>query len=254
MINRNISQIIKNGYKKNYREYFALKNKLYPQFVFDSTLKTLRDEIPVFTLHSVNPKKFEEQLVFLSENNYNTINADNLYEYLIGTRKIEERTIVLTFDDGWKNLYTVVYPLLKKYAFKAVCFLIANLIPEKESETFEIDTEKVNNNFYPDSNILCNWDEIAEMENSGVIDFQSHSMNHYLISISPVIKDFIFPNYDGYALNLDIPLLQFDDKENYSRSLALGTPIYENDSRFSGKKRFFDDEKLRDECTDFVKN
>jgi peptidoglycan/xylan/chitin deacetylase (PgdA/CDA1 family) len=242
---------LKKGFKKNLREYNALKKNLYPQFVFDSNLKTIKDEIPVFTLHSVNPTKFEEQLKYLVENNYKTLNSDELYQSLLGIIPNKEKTIVLTFDDGWKNLYTVVYPLLKKYNLNAVCFLITDLMPDVDHKNNNIKTSG-ENFVYPDSKILCNWEEIKEMHKSGIIDFQSHSKNHYLISTSSKIIDFVYPNFDTYALNIDIPLFRYKEIDNYNRNVALGTPIYENDSRFSGKKRYLDDEKLRSLCINYV--
>lgn len=246
---------IRKGYSKNYREYIALRQKLYPKFVFEKNLKTLKDEIPIFTLHSVNSERFEEQLIFLSTNGYNTLTADGLYECLIGNKPINERTIVLTFDDGWKNLYTVVYPLLKKYNFCAVCFLIPGLISEKEKKQFEVKYQIDNKirSMIPDSDTLCNWEEIKEMHQSGVIDFQSHSMNHYLIFTSSKIEDFVYPNFDSYAMNLDVPLIKINGEENYSRTVRLGTPIYGHSSRFSGRRRYFDDENLRFECTEYVR-
>ena len=242
-----IKDKIKTGIKKNKREFFAIKNKLYPQFVFDNELKTIKDEIPVFTLHSVNPSKFESQLKYLSQNSYNTVTSEQLYNCLIGESKIEERTIALTFDDGWQNLYTVVFPLLKKYNLNATCFLIPNLI-ETNKNVRGVSPNLV----VPDSDIMCTWQEIAEMHESGFIDFQSHSMNHYLISVSSKITEFYYPNYDTYPFNMDLPLLKCNGIDDYKRNLEFGTPIYENDSRFCGKKRFLDDENLRKKCTDYV--
>ncbi|MFZ1289724.1 MAG: polysaccharide deacetylase family protein [Melioribacteraceae bacterium] len=245
---------IKKGYKKNYREIKAFKDRVYPQFIFDENLITIKDDIPVFTLHSVNSEKFENQLRYLNANGYKTINSSELYEYLIGNIPITERTIVLTFDDGWKNLYTVAFPLLKKYKFKAICFLVANLIIEDENKTQENfeNTNDSQNLLFPDSKIMCNWNEIREMEQSGVIDFQSHSMNHYLISTSSRVENFLYPYYDSYAMNFDIPLYREKGSDNYTRNLLLGTPIYENNSRFSEFKRFFDDETSRIFCINFV--
>ncbi len=234
------------GILKNRREYIALRHKLYPNFVFEKNPKTLRDEIPVFTLHSVMSQRFEEQLIFLSSNGYKTINADELYACLVGNTQIKERTIVLTFDDGWKNLFTVAYPLLKKYGFTAICFLIAGLIPERRT----IQTNKDKD--VDDSKILCSWEEIRVMHESGVIDFQSHSMYHCLIYTSSEIVDFFHPRFDTYTLNMDVPLIRSNENENYSRDLLFGTPIYSHDSRFSGKKRYLDDENLRGACTKFV--
>ena len=36
--------------------------------------------------------------------------------------------IILTFDDGYKDIITNVLPILKKYNFKAICFIVSNQI------------------------------------------------------------------------------------------------------------------------------
>lgn len=240
---------IKKSYAKNLPEFLALRHKLYPQFIFEGNPKTLKDEIPVFTLHSVYPDRFEEQLQFLYKNGYQTLIADELYECLTGSKPIPERAVVLTFDDGWKNLHTVVHPLLKKYRLRAVCFLISGLISLKhdDSGVFSLGERGI------DSNTLCSWNDIKDMHSNEVIDFQSHSLFHKLIFISPVIEDFFHSSFDSYALNMNIPLFRINGKENISGSTEFGTPIYKYASRFSGKNRYFDDENLRNECINYVK-
>ena len=245
----NIQNKLKKSYSKNLPEFLALKNKSYPDFVYQSNPKTLKDEIPVFTLHSVYLDRFEEQLRFLKRNSYQTLTADEFYECLIGSKPIPERAILLTFDDGWKNLSTVVHPLLKKYNMRAVCFLISGLIPleERDRDVFSMGERGI------DSDTLCSWSDIKEMHVSGMVDFQSHSLYHKLVFISPAIEDFFHPSFDSYALNMNIPLYRIKEKENISGSAEFGTPIYKYASRFSGKKRYFDDENLRNECIKYVK-
>ena len=244
---------LKKSYSKNLPELLALKRKLYPQFVFESNPNTLKDEIPVFTLHAVYPDKFEEQLQFLYKNNYQTLTADEFYECIIGSKPVSERTILLTFDDGWENLYTVVYPLLKKYKMFAVCFLIPGLITLNEKKDTKINNSKAKpGRDIPDSDTLCDWDEIKEMHERGVIDFQSHSMYHDLIFTSSDIQDFFYPSFDDYPMNLNVPLYREKGDEDFSRNLELGSPVYKNTSRFAGKKRYFDDENLRDKCVECV--
>ena len=241
---------LKKSYQKNVPEFLALKKKMYPEFIYEGNPKTLKDEIAVFTLHSVLPHKFEMQLEFLYNNGYRTLAADELYECLIGEKQIPERAVVLTFDDGWKNVYTEAYPLLKKYNMSAVCFIIPGIIDNKQIS----NNEKINlNERGPNSDTLCSWSEIKEMHESGIIDFQSHSMYHNRIFVSNVIDDFFYPAYDSYACNLNIPIYSVNNSDNVSRETKLGTPIYRYSSKFSGKQRYFDDQNIRDKCIEYVK-
>jgi peptidoglycan/xylan/chitin deacetylase (PgdA/CDA1 family) len=234
---------LRKSYLKNVQELRALKQRCYPEFVFDSALTTLHNEIPVFTLHAVVAEEFEAQLQFLKRNGYQTLVADELYDCLTKTRPIAERSIVLTFDDGWKNLWTVAFPLLKAYGFRAVCLLIPGLIRDEANAvpTFE-------------SHALCSWEEIHEMHESGVIDFQSHSMYHALVCTGERIRDFMHPGFETYAMNLDVPLYTSNGAENASRCLEWGTPIYESAPSFAGRQRYFDDEQLREHCVHYVRN
>lgn len=226
-------------------ELVALKNKHYPRFVFDRNPKTLKDEIPVFTLHSVIPGQFEEELQHLYSNGYQALTSDAFYECITVRKPVPERAVLLAFDDGWRNLRSVGYPLLKKYGFQAVCFLIAGVIRESDAQSQSADQQEA-----PDR--LCSWSDVREMHDSGVIDFQSHSMYHNLVFISSTVEDFIHPSFDTFTENLNVPSFMINGQDNLSRHAPLGTPIYECAPRFAGKRRYFDDEKLRRMCVEFV--
>jgi len=249
----------KRSYSKNLPDYSAIRNKYYPEFVFERNPRALKNEIPVFTLHSVEPSRFEEQLYFLSKNHYQTLNADGFYECLIGYKSIPENAIVLTFDDGWESVWTVAYPLLKKYGFCAVCFLIPGLIRESDGcspnlEDFWNGKATLEEIIRRERSMeaLCTWQEIRKMGEAGIIDFQSHSMYHSLIFISPVIEDFIHPGFDFHPMNLNVPMFRENGTENIFRIAQPGMPIYMNEPRMSGGKRYFDDIGLRMECIKYV--
>ena len=90
------------------------------------------------------------------------------------------------------------------------------------------------------------------MDETGIIDFQSHSLYHSLIFTSPVIGDFIHPGFDFHSMNLNVPIFLENGKENIFRNGQPGMPIYANAPRMSGKKRYFDDIGLREECIKYV--
>jgi len=250
----------KKSYSKNLPEYLAIRNKYYPEFVFEKKPRGLKNEIPVFTFHSVEPHRFETQLDFLSRNDYQTLNADTFYECLTGARPVPENAIVLTFDDGWGSVWAVAYPLLKKYRFCAVCFLIPGLMrmsdrdyPNLEDFWSGKSTLEEITRREMSMDPLCTWQEIRKMDEAGVIDFQSHSMYHSLIFTTPFIKDFIHPKYDFHTMNLNVPIFLENGTENIFRNAQLGMPIYAHEPRMSGKKRYYDDVGLRMECIRYVK-
>lgn len=228
-------------YEKNQQHLFSLWYRGYPDFILKSRCRTVRDEIPVFCFHSVQPARFEEQMDYLTANGYRTITCDQLYEYIMGDRPIPERTIMLTFDDGLSTLWSVAYPLLKKYSLTAVCFIVPGIV--------EDDVPKKGS-----SESLCTWREIKEMHEDGVIDFQSHTLYHHRVFTSSKLIDFYNPKFDVGFYNTNIPLYLKNDKDEVERKMEFGTPIYAYMPRMAGKNRFFDDEGLRRASIEFVRN
>jgi len=87
--------------------------------------------IPILMYHSINDDSnplsisklnFEKQMYFLSKNKFNTIKFEDL------DNNIGKKKIIITFDDGYKNLIKNALPILKKYNFTAVCFFVSNHI------------------------------------------------------------------------------------------------------------------------------
>ena len=68
----------------------------------------------------VRPAELEQQLQYLSENGYETI----FFEDLAHLERYE-KPVILTFDDGYDDNYTLLLPLLQKYHMKATIFMIA---------------------------------------------------------------------------------------------------------------------------------
>lgn len=251
---------LKKLWSLGFYELNVLRNRCYPDFVFDSSIKVLRDEIPVFLFHSVKADDFEEKLIYLVENNYQTIGADELYDYLIGRKRNPINKVVLTFDDGRGSLWTVAYPLLKKYGLVGVAFIVPSWVMDDNkycpnlddywkghTSLQELENRELN------SNPVVTWAEVQEMHRSGNIDFQSHTLNHTLIFTSDNIVDFVNPafNLDFYGVN--IPQFRVNGRDNFNRNPEMGMPIYTTAPLASPARRYFDDEALREACILHVK-
>ncbi len=248
------------SFRKNWPDVVGLLARYYPPFVFAEHPKSLDGVIPVFVFHSVEPVSFEAQLTFLKNNGYVTLDGDELLAVLKKEKPLPENAVVLTFDDGTASLYSVAYPLLKKYGFRAISFLIPGCVPEEAPpapdfglyEHGQISRQALLERERGDFP-LCSWQEIREMHDSGVIDFQAHTMYHHLIHVSPQLVDFLHPNYDFYFYaNIHVPLYYHNGEPNYRRNEPLGTPVYRAEPRMSGRPQYFDNEKVREACVRFV--
>jgi peptidoglycan/xylan/chitin deacetylase (PgdA/CDA1 family) len=216
-------------------EVKRLFQHFYPAFVSASNPSPLRDEVPVFMFHSVEAKTFTAQLNFLQKNNYKTLTLPDFMAFLKGEKQLEQPSVLLTFDDGHKSWYDLAFPLLKSYGFHAVGFLVPAYIREQ-----------------PEPGSWLSWPEIMEMEQSGFMQFESHTTHHDQIFVAPQLIDFFHPGYDHNPLQLDTPWIDEDDC--YTNRLRWGTPIYSHASRYAGRRRFYDDLGVRQACVTWVKD
>lgn len=132
---------------------------------------------------------FEEQMKYLYDNHYTTLTLDEFYTWYQGKKKLPAKTVVLTFDDGDYEFYHIVYPILKKYNFKATMFIVGTRTKETTEEYKDVETA-----YY------LGWDKINEMKKDYPdISFQSHSYNmHYAhkylavyeLSLAQIYQDF----------------------------------------------------------------
>lgn len=116
---------------------------------------------------SVNPETFNAQMDYLAKAGYTPISLDTMYAGLKGNIGLPGRAIVLTFDDGYTDFYYNAYPILKRHNFHATEFIPTGLI---------------NQGYY------LTWDQIREMDGSGLISFQTHSVNHVNLAGLPYDK------------------------------------------------------------------
>ncbi|PRR80825.1 Poly-beta-1,6-N-acetyl-D-glucosamine N-deacetylase precursor [Clostridium liquoris] len=144
-----------------------------------SNLKYNTKGIPVLMYHSIDyekgnelrvPKeKFRQQMSLLKEKGYTTLTLNELYGFFINGNPIPEKSVVITFDDGYVDNYYNAYPILKEFHFNAVVFVITNNI------------DKVKN--------YLTSDQIIELDNNGV-EIESHTVNHEKLSTLGYDKQF----------------------------------------------------------------
>ncbi len=98
---------------------------------------------------------FEEELDYISKNNISIIPLEDTVAYINGDLRLKKQSFSLTFDTGFIELYTLCYPLLKKYGFPAAFFIR----PDTVGKTEDIHGRRVQ---------YMNWDQIRELENGGM--------------------------------------------------------------------------------------
>ena len=112
--------------------------------------------------YRVNTEMFEKQMKYFSDNGYHPISFATYVNSLKDDTKLPEKTVVLTFDDGWKTQYKYAVPILEKYNFTATFFIV---------------TSYINGNY----NAYMNWDNLKDLVAHN-FDIESHTENHLILT------------------------------------------------------------------------
>lgn len=80
----------------------------------------------------VTPNSFERQICYLLRKTYNIISLQEAVHLLNHCIAIPENSIVITFDDGYRDFYHNAFPILRKYGVPATVFLTTRCIDSEE--------------------------------------------------------------------------------------------------------------------------
>ncbi len=134
---------------------------------------------------NVSPTNFHSQMQYLKDKGYAVLtfkDVDNFFDAGMG---MPQKAVVLTFDDGYEDFYTLAFPILREFNFPAALFLPTGL---------------VNNPGY------LNWGQIQEMANSGLVFFGNHTWSHRSMNAAASIVSSEITTADtqlaNYGLNI----------------------------------------------------
>ena len=138
---------------------------------------------------SVTPDDFAHQLDWLAQNGYHPVDLSDVRAYLAGYHTLPARPIVLTFDDGYKDMYTTAFPLLRAHHFKAVSYIVSGFLGAPPSVTA---------------------DQVREMDANG-IEIGAHTVSHADLTAvsSSDLHHEVFDSKLGLEALLGHPVLDF---------------------------------------------
>src|SRR5579864_7309794 len=131
----------------------------------------------ILTFHSISegisplkisPALFAEQMAWL-KTNAQVLPLGDVVSALAEHRRLPERTVVLTFDDGFRDFLDAASPVLERFQFAATIFLPTGYCGRSNSWPGQPD------GMQPEA--LLNWKQVADLANRGFI-FGAHSMSH----------------------------------------------------------------------------
>ena len=145
----------------------------------------------------ISVEDFSIQMEYLAMNGYNSVFLSELVSMLQSDEELPEKTVAITFDDAYESVYIYAYPILQQYGLKASVAIIG--------ETVNMPAE---GEYDPTMLSTLSFEQISEMQQSGVFEFQSHTYN--LHQIVPVNNRGAL----GYAATSRIYLLEHARRES----------------------------------------
>ncbi len=103
---------------------------------------------------------FRTQLEAIRRGGYHVIPLAMLRDHLLHGKPVPSKPLAFTFDDNGHGIYDNAFPLLVKYHYPATLFVHTNFVGTTTSKRHNT------------------WDQLKEMERSGLIDVQSLTANH----------------------------------------------------------------------------
>ncbi|MEQ8953805.1 MAG: polysaccharide deacetylase family protein, partial [Gammaproteobacteria bacterium] len=107
---------------------------------------------------TISPADFRRHLEYLRDNDFNVMPLDQLVESLRSGQGIPDKSVAITFDDGYISIYEEAFPMLQSFGFPFTLFLSTGPIDENQRN-------------------YMNWSQVKEMADAGVI-IANHMVEH----------------------------------------------------------------------------
>lgn len=116
------------------------------------------------------PYLFIRQIETLKNAGYTFITASELIDILDGKIELPQKPVLLSFDDGYRDFYTDVFPLLKKDNVKATAYIVSSFLDKP--------------------NYMFTW-QVKEIARSGLVEIGAHTVHHYgLKGLKPILAKY----------------------------------------------------------------
>ena len=151
------------------KDIYNKMSDIISEYKLDYILKLdrIKKEVPILCYHGVldNPwgaqtlfvkvSEFDRQMQYLKDNGYTPIFISEIED-----AGMYEKPIIITFDDGYSDVYNYAFPILKKYNFKSNFFVISGFVG---------------------ADVYVREDMIKEMSDSQLVEIGSHTVSHPLL-------------------------------------------------------------------------
>ncbi len=113
----------------------------------------------------ISVSQFAEEMRYLSEHGYHTFKMSEVAAILHNSLPFPEKSVIITFDDGYASNYTLAYPILQDYNLKAsiAVVVISSIVASDDGGLTQQNIPHLS------------FDQMREMQDSGLVEIGSHS-------------------------------------------------------------------------------
>lgn len=115
--------------------------------------------------YTIEAAELINHFAWLREHGYTPVSLQQVVDAGRGGKPLPAKPVLLTFDDGYRSFYTLVYPLLKLFEYPALLAVVGRWIDDPVTGVTAAPTHTA----------LLSWDEIRAMVASGQVELASHS-------------------------------------------------------------------------------
>ena len=149
--------------------------------------QTYEDQLP--SVLFVRLKQFESQMAYLYEMDYHTLTLEEINNFYYKQIPLPGKSVLLTFDDCYQSIQHYAYPILKKYGFNAVAFVVTGWL-----NNASID-------FDPTQSICLSEEALKQM--SDVFDYANHT-DQFHTRLNMNTNILMTSSHEDFAADLDL--------------------------------------------------
>ncbi len=111
---------------------------------------------------TIQPPQFDAEIRYLATHHFHVLTAAQVVRSLLAHRPLPPHPVVLSFDDGYVDVYANVFRVLERYRMHATFFVCPGLLGKPLG---------------PLKRGYLNWQELEDMSNHGM-DIEAHTLTH----------------------------------------------------------------------------
>ncbi len=123
--------------------------------------------IPILTYHHFSNKcsntlcmpidEFSKQMAFLKKEGYRTVTMKQVLKFINYQEPLPQKAVAITIDDGYRSIYDLGYPILKRYNFRATLFIYTDFIGNSPN--------------------ALTWEQLRQLGEAG-FEVEAHTVSH----------------------------------------------------------------------------